>query len=158
VTPDDPLPSWNNGSAKNSVVDFVEAATDEASPGFLPEEERIATFDQDGTLWVEHPLVTQIMFAFDRVTELASSNPKWKETEPFKSILAHDQAGMAKFTMQDLELVAAATHAGMTTGDFQAIASGWLAKARDPHWKRPYTELIYQPMLEVGCGTIIMAL
>jgi phosphoglycolate phosphatase-like HAD superfamily hydrolase len=145
----DPLPSWNDGRAKSAILSFVQKTTDPKSPDFIPEGERIATFDQDGTLWVEHPMVTQITFAFERVGALAPANPTWKDTEPFKSILTGDKAGMAKFTIQDLMAIAGATHSGVTTADFEEIVSGWVAKARDPRWNRPYTDLVYQPMLEV---------
>jgi len=145
----DPLPSWNEGRAKSAILSFVQKTTDPKSSDFIPEGERIATFDQDGTLWVEHPMVTQIMFAFERVAALEPANPSWKDTEPFKSILTGDKAGMAKFTMQDLMAIAGATHSGITTRDFEEIVSSWVAKARDPRWNRPFTDLIYQPMLEV---------
>ncbi len=145
----DPLPSWNDGTAKSAIESFVRAATDAGGPQFVPEDERIATFDQDGTLWVEHPIVTQLAFALSRVFVLAPENPKWKDTEPFKSVLARDQAAIAKFTMQDLEAILMATHAGMATGDFHAIVSDWITEGRDPRWNRRYTELVYQPMLEV---------
>src|SRR5271154_2590978 len=130
----DPLPSWNDGRAKSAILSFVRTATDPNSSDFIPEGERIATFDQDGTLWVEHPMVTQITFAFERVAVLAPGNPAWKNTEPFKTILAGDKAGMAKFTMQDLMAIAGATHSGISTGDFEEIVSSWVAKARDPRW------------------------
>jgi phosphoglycolate phosphatase-like HAD superfamily hydrolase len=145
----DPLPSWNDGPAKSAIEKFVQAATDPTSPDFVPEGERLATFDQDGTLWVEHPIVTQVAFAFARVAALATANPKWKDEEPFKSVLAGDKAAIAKFTMQDLEAIVMATHAGMETGEFHATVSEWVANAKDPRWSRPYTELVYQPMLEV---------
>ena len=145
----DRLPSWNDGPAKSTIEKFVQATTDPASPDFLPEDERVATFDQDGTLWVEHPIVTQLAFAFARLAALATANPKWKDEEPFKSVLAGDKAAIAKFTMQDFETILMATHAGMETGEFHTAVSDWVAKAKDPRWNRPYTELVYQPMLEV---------
>jgi phosphoglycolate phosphatase-like HAD superfamily hydrolase len=145
----DRLPSWNDGPAKSAIEKFVQATTDPAGPGFLSEDERIATFDQDGTLWVEHPTVTQLAFALARIAALATANPKWKDEEPFKSVLAGDKAAIAKFTMQDLETIVMATHAGMATGNFHAIVSDWVANAKDPRWNRPYTDLVYQPMLEV---------
>lgn len=146
---DDPLPAWNDGPAKQAIVDFVKATTTEGGPQFVPPADRIATFDQDGTLWVEHPIYSQAMFALDRVRELASSHPEWATTEPFKSVLAGDHAAMAKFSEGDLAQIVAATHAGMNTEEFLAIVKQWLATAKDPRWQRPYTELIYQPMLEV---------
>jgi len=145
----DRLPSWNDGPAKSTIEKFVQATTDPTSAGFVPEDERIATFDQDGTLWVEHPIVTQLAFALARLAALATANPKWKDEEPFKSVLAGDKAAIAKFTMQDLEAIVMATHAGMETGEFHTTVSDWVAKAKDPRWNRPYTELVYQPMLEV---------
>jgi phosphoserine phosphatase len=145
----DRLPSWNEGPAKSAIEKFMQATTDPASPDFVPEDERIATFDQDGTLWVEHPIVTQLAFAFARVAALASANPQWKDEEPFKSVLAGDKAAIAKLTMQDFETILMATHAGMETGEFHATVSDWVAKAKDPRWNRSYTELVYQPMLEV---------
>ncbi len=145
----DRLPSWNDGPAKSAIETFVQATTTPASPDFLPEDERIATFDQDGTLWVEHPIVTQLAFALARLAALATANPKWKHEEPFKSVLAGDKAAIAKFTIQDLKTIVMATHAGMETGEFHATVSDWVAKAKDPRWNRPYTELVYQPMLEV---------
>jgi phosphoserine phosphatase len=145
----DHLPSWNDGPAKSAIEKFVRATTDAAGPEFVPQDERIATFDQDGTMWVEHPKLTQLAFALARVFALAPENPKWKETEPFASILARDEAAIAKFTMQDLEAIVMATHAGMATGDFHAVVSDWITNARDSRWNRRYTELIYQPMLEL---------
>jgi phosphoserine phosphatase len=146
---EDPLPSWNDGPVKQAILDFVKATTDAASPTFVPPEERIATFDQDGTLWVEHPMYAQIMFALARVVELAPKHPEWREKEPFKAVIAGDKAAMAKFTLRDLEQIVFATHSGMSVDAFQATVKDWIARAKDPRWKRPYTELVYQPMLEV---------
>jgi phosphoglycolate phosphatase-like HAD superfamily hydrolase len=115
----------------------------------VPVQERIATFDNDGTLWVEQPIYTQVTFAIDRVAALAPQHPEWKTTEPFKSILSGDRAAIAKFTLQDIEKVVAVTHSGMTVEAFQKIVKDWLATAKHPRFKRPYTELIYQPMLEL---------
>ena len=115
----------------------------------MPPEDRIATFDQDGTLWVEHPLYTQAMFALDRVAALAPEHPEWKDQEPFKAVLAGDREAMAKFSEGDWAKIIAATHAGMTIEEFAAIVQDWLATAKHPRFKRPYTELVYQPMLEV---------
>ena len=145
----DPLPSWNSGAAKQSIIDFVRVTTDSSSSKFVPPEQRIATFDQDGTLWVEHPMYAQLMFALDRVGALAPKHPEWKSTEPFKSVLTGDRAAMAKFTLKDLETIVFATHTGMSVEDFQSVAKAWTAKTVDHRWKKPYTELIYQPMLEV---------
>jgi phosphoserine phosphatase len=145
----DPLPSWNEGPTKASILNFVHAATDASGPDFVSEENRIATFDQDGTMWVEHPVYTQVVFALDRVVALAPQHPEWKETQPFKSVLMGDKAAISRFTLKDLEAIVDATHTGMTTEAFQAIAAAWIAKAINPRWNRPYTELVYQPMLEV---------
>ncbi len=145
----DPLPSWNVGAAKQAVLQFVRATTDETRPTFVPPAERIATFDNDGTLWVEQPMYTQVVFAFDRVRALAPAHPDWKTKEPFRSILSGDHESMARFTSTDFEQVFAETHGGMTIEAFQALAKQWLATARHPRFKRPYTELVYQPMLEV---------
>jgi phosphoserine phosphatase len=146
---EDPLASWNDGPAKQAIVEFVEAATTEGGADFVPSEDRIATFDQDGTLWVEHPLYTQAMFALDRVVEMAPEHPEWKDQEPFKAVLAGDREAMARFTEGDWAHIIGATHAGMPTEQFLKIAGDWLAKAEHPRFKRPPTALIYQPMLEV---------
>ncbi len=145
----DPLPSWNDGPAKHAIVSFVQTTTDQSSPNYVPPEQRIATFDQDGTTWVEQPIYTQVIFAFARVAALAPQHPEWKTTPPFSAVLAGDKAAMAKFTTKDLEAILIATHTGMSTGDFHKIAQDWIATAQDPRWHRLYTELIYQPMLEV---------
>jgi len=145
----DPLPSWNDTAAKQAIVEFVRTTTDKASPQFVPPEARIATFDNDGTLWVEQPMYTQVTFALDRIAALAPKHPKWKEQEPFKAILSRDREAMAKFTLQDIEKILAVTHSGMTVEAFQGIVKDWLAEAQHPRFKRPYTECVYQPMLEV---------
>ena len=145
----DPLPSWNDGPAKQAIIDLVRATTDQASLKYVPPEARFAAFDQDGTTWVSHPIYTQVVFAIDRVVALMPQHPKWKTTPPFKSILAGDKAAMAKFSTKDLEQIVFATHTGMTVDAFQATVKDWIAKAKHPRWNRPYTELAYQPMLEV---------
>jgi phosphoglycolate phosphatase-like HAD superfamily hydrolase len=145
----DPLPSWNDGAARQAILDFVRATTDASSPQFVPPAERIATFDNDGTLWIEQPIYTQIVFAIDRVAALAPKHPEWNEQEPFKTILARDAKAIAKFSIQDIENIVAVTHSGMTVEDFQTVVKDWLAAAKHPRFKRPYTELVYQPMLEV---------
>lgn len=145
----DPLTSWNEGPAKQAIVSFVRKVTDKSSPAYVPPADRIATFDQDGTLWVEHPLYAQGMFALDRVHELASKHPEWQSKQPFKAILENDREAMARFTEQDWAQILGATHAGMTTEAFLKIAQEWLAKAKHPRFQRPYTELVYRPMLEV---------
>ncbi len=146
---DDPLPSWNDGPAKQAVIQFVQATGDKSGPDYVAPEDRIATFDQDGTLWVEHPLYTQAIFELDRVKALANERPEWKTTEPFKSVLAGDREAMAKFDKQDWERIIAATQTGMTTEAFQEIVRQWLATAKHPRFRRLYTDLVYQPMLEV---------
>jgi phosphoserine phosphatase len=145
----DPLPSWNDGPARQAIVEFVEAVTTEGGADFVPPADRIATFDQDGTLWVEQPLYAQGLFALDRLGALAAEHPEWKTEEPFKAVLTGDRAAMAKFTEQDWARIIAVTHAGMTTEAFPAIVQGWLAKAKHPRFERLSTELVYQPMLEV---------
>jgi phosphoglycolate phosphatase-like HAD superfamily hydrolase len=144
-----PLPSWNDGSAKQAIVSFVNKATDKSGPNYVEPEDRIATFDQDGTLWVEHPLYAQAMFALARLHELASQHPEWKQHEPFKAALANDREAMAKFSESDWAAIVAVTHSGMTNDSFSEIVKQWLAAAKDPRFHRPYTELVYQPMLEV---------
>jgi phosphoserine phosphatase len=144
-----PLASWNDGPAKQVILDFVRAATDRASPSFVQPEERIATFDQDGTLWVEHPMYSEMMYCIDRVPVLAAEKPELKNVEPFKTVLSGDREAIAKLTMADLEKIIVSTLTGMTTDEFDAEVRKWLATAKDPRWKRPYTELTYQPMQEV---------
>lgn len=143
------LPSWNDGPAKQAIIRFVQAATTDSSPTYIAPKDRIATFDQDGTMWVEHPLYAQAMFALDRVKALASEHPDWKTTEPFKSVISGDREEIAKFKEQDWAHIIAVTHAGMTTAEFQVIVRDWLTTARHPRFKRPFTDLVYQPMLEV---------
>jgi|SRR6185312_14429497 len=145
----DPLPSWNEGAAKQAIATFVRATTDRGSPTFVRPEERIATFDQDGTLWVEHPLYTQAMFALDRVRALAPRHPGWKTTAPFRAVLAGDRAAIEAFGEHDWAEIIAATHAGVSIDAFRALVEDWLAGARHPRWGRPYTDLAYQPMVEL---------
>jgi hypothetical protein len=145
----DPLPSWNEGPARRSILEFVRVTTDPASPAFVKPEARLATFDQDGTLWVEHPAYSQLVFAFDRVVELAPAHPEWKTKMPFAAVVRGDRAAMSRFSKKDLEAIALATHTGMTTEVFDAAVKAWIARARDGRWSRPYTDLVYQPMLEV---------
>jgi phosphoserine phosphatase len=145
----DPLPSWNDGPAKAAVLAFVRDTTEKSSPKYVEPTDRIATFDQDGTLWTEHPLYGQAAFALARVGEMAQQHPEWKQKEPFKSVLARDNAAMAKFSEADWLEIVAVTHAGMSTEAFQGLVKDWIAKAKAPRFDRPYTDLIYQPMLEV---------
>ena len=143
------LASWNDGPAKQSIVSFVKEVTDRSGTNYVEPQDRIATFDQDGTLWVEHPLYTQAVFALTRVHELAPQHPEWQQREPFKAVLANDRSAMANFSESDWEAILAATHAGMTTEAFQALVKQWLATAKDPRFHQPYTALVYQPMLEL---------
>ena len=145
----DPLPSWNDGPAKSAIRDFVRAITDQSGQNYVVPEDRIATFDQDGTLWVEHPVYTQAMFALDREHALAPQHPEWQSREPFKAVLSNDQAAMAQFTEGEWAEIVILTHAGMSQAAFQKIAEQWLATAKHPRFKRPYTELVYRPILEV---------
>ncbi len=145
----DMLASWNDGPAKQAIIDFVRDTTDRASPKFVPPEERIATFDQDGTLWVEHPMYSQMVYCLDRVPVLAAEKPELKHVEPFKTVLSGNREAMAKLPTSDLEKILVATLTGMTVDEFSAEVKKWLATASDPRWKRPYTDLTYQPMLEV---------
>jgi phosphoglycolate phosphatase-like HAD superfamily hydrolase len=145
----DPLPSWNDGPAKQAIVAFVQATTDQASQTFVPPEARIATFDQDGTLWVEHPMYSQVMYCLERVPAVVKAKPELKDVEPFKTVLSGNREAMAKLTMPDLEKILAATLTGMTVDEFNAEAKKWLTTAKHPRWDRPYTELVYQPMAEV---------
>jgi len=144
-----PLASWNEGPAKQAILDFVRATTDQASPKFVPPEERIATFDQDGTLWVEHPMYTQVVYCLDRVPAVVAQKPELKDREPFKTVLSGNREAMAKLSLQDLEEILLATLTGMPVEVFNAEAKKWIETARHPRWNRLYTELTYQPMQEV---------
>ncbi len=143
-----PLPSWNDGPAKQSILGFVRATTDSASPNFIEPEDRIVTFDQDGTLWVEHPLYTQAMFAVDRLAALAPQHPEWRAATPYNTVLSGNPEALATLTEHDWAEIVAATHAGMSTEAFLEIAGAWIATARHPRFQRLYTELVYQPMRE----------
>lgn len=145
----DPLPAWNDGPAKQAIVEFVKATTTEGSPKFVPPADRIATFDEDGTTWVEHPMYTEIVFSLERIVAMAPQHPEWKDLEPFQTVIKGDRAAMQKFSFDDLTKIVVATHTGMSTQEFDAAAKEWLAKAKHPRWNRPYTELVYLPMLEV---------
>jgi phosphoserine phosphatase len=145
----DPLPSWNDGPTKQAIVEFVQKVTDESSPQFVPEAERIATFDNDGTLWPSHPMYTQLVFALDRIRTLAPQHPEWKSKQPFKAVLENDLKALAAAGEKGMVELVMASHAGMSTAEFEAIVTDWLDKARHPRFKRRYTELAYQPMLEI---------
>ena len=144
------LPSWHDGAAKAEILAFVAAVTDEASPDFVAPADRVATFDLDGTLWISHPMYTEFMFTYDRVRALAPEHPEWATQEPFATILAGaDPASMTAFSEQEITALLAAVHTGITVAEYEAIVAEWLATARHPRFDRPYTELVYQPMLEV---------
>jgi len=145
----DPLASWNEGPAKAALNQFVHATTDQANPNFVPPEERIATFDQDGTLWVEHPIYTQIVYCLDRVPAVVKARPELANVEPFKTVLSGNREAIAKLSIQDLYEILAVTLSGMTVDEFQVEVKKWLASARDQRWHRRYTELVYEPMLEL---------
>ena len=143
------LPSWNDGPAKQAILDFIRATTDQSAKSFVAPEDRIATFDQDGTLWVEQPVYAQAMFALDRVHAMASQHPEWKNSEPFRAVLGNDMGAIAKFSESDWAEIVFLTHSGMSQAAFLNIVREWLASARHPRFKRLYTELTYQPMREV---------
>ena len=145
----DPLASWNDGAAKQAIVEFVKATTTQGNPQFVPPEARIATFDQDGTLWVEHPMYTQVVYCLDRVPALVKTRPELKNKEPFKTVLSGNREAMARLSQDDLMKILVATLTGMSVDDFNAEAKKWIAEAKHPRWQRPYTELTYQPMQEV---------
>jgi hypothetical protein len=145
----DLLPSWNDGTSKGAITDFVARVTQQGGPDFLPAVDRIATFDNDGTLWAEQPMYVQLAFALDRVKAMAPFHPEWEEMQPFKAALAGDMKTLAASGEHGIALLVTATHAGMTTAEFQQIVMKWLATARHPRFKRPYTELSYQPMIEL---------
>jgi phosphoglycolate phosphatase-like HAD superfamily hydrolase len=145
----DPLPSWNDGPAKQAIEAFVHATTGESSRQFVPPEARIATFDQDGTLWVEHPIYTQVVYCLDRVPVIVKAKPALAKVEPFKTVMSGSREAIAELSMDDLVKIAAGTLTGMSVDEFQAEAKKWLDTARDPRWKRPYIELTYLPMIEV---------
>jgi phosphoserine phosphatase len=145
----DPLPSWRDGAAKARIVGFVQAVTDPAGKDYVPPADRIAVFDNDGTLWSEQPAYFQLLFAIDRVKALAPKHPEWKSKQPFKAVLEGDMKTLAASGEKGVLELIMATHAGMTTDQFAAVVKDWLATAKHPKLGRPYTDLVYQPMLEV---------
>ena len=145
----DPLPSWKDGGAKRAILEFVETVTDPGGASFVPAEERIAVFDNDGTLWAEQPLYVQLQFALDRVRVLAPEHPEWRSQQPFKGVLEGDLRAVADAGMHGLMQIVGATHAGMSTEEFDAIVSAWIDTATHPRFNRRYTECVYQPMLEL---------
>jgi phosphoserine phosphatase len=149
VAQTDPLPSWNDGPAKQAIVAFVTDVTREGSPDFVPPSERVATFDNDGTLWIEQPIYVQFAYALERVRALAPQHPEWKETQPFKAVLEGDMSALAAAGEKGAVEIVAATHAGMPPDEFKQQVKEWLATAKHPRFERRYEELVYQPMLEV---------
>ncbi|EFK11955.1 nonspecific acid phosphatase [delta proteobacterium NaphS2] len=145
----DPLPSWNAGNTKQAILAFVEKVTTLGSPDFVPPAERIATFDNDGTLWPSHPMYTQLAFALDRVKALSPEHPEWKTKQPFKAVLDNDLEALAAAGEKGMAELVMVSHTGMSTAEFEAIVTDWLEKARHPRFKRRYTDLAYQPMLEL---------
>jgi len=143
------LPSWNDRVARQNIIEFVESVNDKKGPHFIPVAERIAVFDNDGTLWSEKPVYFQLLFAIDQVKSLAAKHPEWKSTQPFKAALENDMDTLVKAGEKGLLQILMASHAGNTTEEFSNTVKAWLAKARHPRFKRPYNELVYQPMLEV---------
>lgn len=145
----DALPSWNDGAAKSAIIDFVDRVSEEGGPSYVPPAQRIATFDNDGTLWSEQPVYFQFAFVFHRIKVLAPQHPGWKTTQPFKAVLAGDMKTVLAGGEKSLMALMAATHAGMTTDEFAAAVADWCDNARHPRFQRPYTDLVYQPMLEL---------
>jgi len=145
----DPLASWNEGPAKKAILEFVAAVTDKNSKDYIEPSERIAVFDNDGTLWIEYPMYTQFLFAFERVKELAPQHPEWKTTQPFKALLEGDMKTVGAAGMKGLMEIFMATHSGMTAAEFEQEVSTWLATTRQPRFKRLYPKLVYQPQLEL---------
>jgi haloacid dehalogenase-like hydrolase len=145
----DPLPSWNDGPNKKAIMDFVAKMTKEGSPDFVPKAERIATFDNDGTLWCEQPMPVQLYFALDRVKALAPQHPEWKEKEPFAALLKDDLKAALAGGERALAEIVMATHAGMTTEEFEKIVKDWIATAKHPKFQKPFTECVYQPMVKL---------
>jgi phosphoglycolate phosphatase-like HAD superfamily hydrolase len=145
----DPLPSWNNGAARNNILSFVEKVTTEGTADSVPPAERIAVFDNDGTLWAEQPIYFQVQFALDQVKNLAPKHPEWKTKQPFKALLEGDKKAFAAGGEKALLDVIAVSHAGMTTEEFEQAVKGWLATATHPRFNRPYNEIVYQPMIEL---------
>lgn len=145
----DPLPSWNEGTTKRAIVDYVKDVTNAQSPGFIAVPDRIATFDNDGTLWSEQPIYFQFFFAIDRVKAMAPSHPEWKNKQPFKALLENNMPELMKQGEKGLIQIVMATHTGMTTDEFEMLVQDWISTAQHPVKKKPYTELVYQPMLEL---------
>jgi len=143
------LPSWNDGAAKQAIIDFVRATSDRSSSSYVVPEDRIAVFDQDGTLWVEQPMYTQVVYCLERVPAVVAKRPELRNVEPFKTVLSGNREAIAKLSMRDLYKILAATLSGMSVEEFKTEVKAWLETAKHPRWNRLYTELAYQPMLEV---------
>jgi len=147
--PLDPLPSWNEGATKANIIEFVNTVIDKSNPDYVPPAERIATFDNDGNLWTEKPIYFQLLFAIDRIRELAKQHPEWQIAQPFKAVLENGLQAIAELDERELIQLMMATHANITTEEFSQLVKDWLATAKHPKFNRPYTELVYQPMLEL---------
>lgn len=145
----DPLPSWNEGATKDAILDFVDCATKDGCSGHIPPAERVAVFDNDGTLWSEQPIYFQLLFAIDRVKQLAPQHPEWKDEQPFKAAIEGDRKALGEAGLEGVLKLVMATHAGMTGDEFAATVRDWLKTARHPRFDRPYTDLTFQPMLEL---------
>ena len=145
----EPLPSWQDGNAKAAIIDFIEQVTQEGGPQYVPSADRIAVFDNDGTLWSEKPVYFQLLFAIDRIKALAAKNPDWKDRQPFKAVLENDVEAFAKSGKKGIAEIVMASHAGMSTEAFEKIATDWIATARHPKTGKPYTEMVFQPMQEL---------
>ena len=149
VATEEPLPSWNDGPAKQAILNFVKTTTDKSSSNFVPPEQRIAEFDQDGTLWVEHPVYTQVIYCLEHVPPLVKEKPELKNRQPFKTVLSGDREAIAKLTIRELFEIVIATQSGMSVEEYSDDVNKWLGTAKHPRFDRLYTELVYQPMIEV---------
>ncbi|QDU00196.1 HAD family hydrolase [Gimesia aquarii] len=149
VRANDPLPSWNTGPTKTSIINFVKRATTKGNPEYVSPPQRVATFDNDGTLWSEKPVYFQLQFAIDRIKALAAKHPEWKTEQPFKTILEEERKALTSLSAKDMMILLMTTHAGTTTKEFKKTVRAWLETARHPRFNRPYTELVFQPMLEL---------
>jgi hypothetical protein len=145
----DPLPSWNDGETKQAIINYVSEVTSEVNANFIPVSERIATFDNDGNLWSEQPAYFQLFFAMDRIKDLAATHPEWKTTQPYQSILENDMKTLMSYGEHGLIDIVMASHAGNTVDEFEQIVKNWLVTAKHPRFERPYTDLVFQPMLEL---------
>lgn len=149
VTELDPLPSWNNGTVKSAIIEYVDDVTNEEGENFIAVPDRIATFDNDGTLWSEQPIYFQFFFAIDRIKAMAPAHPEWKSKQPFKALLENDMSALMKQGEKGIVQIMMTTHVGMTTSEFETLVTDWIASARHPTKKKLYAELVYQPMLEL---------